>query len=100
MSVYSFCDIIKLKEIARGIIIEKLSKGYKIGIVGGGNVGTALAVALVCAGYNVELVSRKIKGVCIDNCINYEIKGDFGKKTALVPTLHNVKEFSSKNQTF
>jgi len=68
----------------------------KIGIVGSGNVGSGLSVALSASGFDVELVARRIKGVKIANKTSISIMGDFGSKTFLVPVVKSVEEFTSK----
>jgi len=69
----------------------------KIGIVGGGNVGKFLSTLLVSAGYDVELVCRdKHRAIRIDNSYAFEIAGDFGHKSYLVPFVSSIKQFSSK----
>ena len=68
----------------------------KIGIVGAGAVGVSLAVALTHAGYNVELVCEESNCICIGNSKVYSIFGDFGDMSYLVPTVTNIKDFSSK----
>ncbi|MBE5736584.1 MAG: hypothetical protein E7356_04475 [Clostridiales bacterium] len=74
------------------------SKGaIKIGIVGGGNIGRLISVLLLSAGYDVEMsCSTRHKAVKIDNSYAFEIKGDFGDKSYLVPVVHNIDDFSCK----
>lgn len=80
------------------MVEKKLSdpKKLKIGIVGSGNVGSGLAVALSASGYDVELVARRIKGVKIGNKTSISIMGDFGSKSFLVPVVKSVEDFTSK----
>ena len=76
--------------------MEKKEKKISIGIVGSGNVGTAFSVALASAGFDVELVSRRVKGVMIGNSINFEIVGSFGNKSHLIPIVKSVNDFTTK----
>ena len=68
----------------------------KIGIVGAGSVGISLAVALAHKGYKVELVNRNADRICIGCSQAYNIFGDFGDISYLVPTVKSIKKFSSK----
>lgn len=76
--------------------MDKKDKKISVGIIGSGNVGTAFSVALASAGVDVELVSRRVKGVMIGNSINFEIIGSFGNKSHLVPIVQNVDSFTTK----
>jgi 2-dehydropantoate 2-reductase len=69
----------------------------KIAIVGGGNVGRFLSTMLMSNGYDVELVSRKKhSAIAIDNSYAFDIKGDFGEKSYLVPFVDSIDKLSSK----
>lgn len=67
----------------------------KIGIIGEGSVGSTLAVELISNGYDVEIVTHK-KGICINGSKAYQILGDFGDKSYLVPIVDSMSDFSSK----
>lgn len=83
-------------KINRSNGIENISKDIKIGIIGGGNVGTAFAVALSSKGYDVELVARRLKGVVIDNATNLNIRGSFGDKAYLIPVVKDIAQLKDK----
>ena len=68
----------------------------KIGIVGAGSVGVTLAVALASKGYNVELVNKKSDRICIGCAEVFNIFGDFGNISYLVPTVKSISKFTSK----
>lgn len=69
----------------------------KIAIVGGGNVGRFLSTMLISCGYDVELVTRnRQKSIIIDNSCAFEIKGDHGEKSYLVPIVNSISKLSSK----
>jgi len=69
----------------------------KIGIVGGGNIGRFLSTMLMSCGYDVELVCRSNhKAIRIDNSYAFEIKGDYGDKSYLVPFVESIDKLSSK----
>lgn len=68
----------------------------KIAIVGGGNLGKALSTTLVSLGYDVELVCRdNHRAIKIDNAYVFEIDGDFGHKSFLVPFVTKIENLSS-----
>lgn len=72
-------------------------KQLKIGIVGGGNVGKFLSTMLMSCGYDVELVCRsKHRAIRIDNSYAFDIKGDYGEKSYLVPFVESIDKLSSK----
>jgi len=72
-------------------------QNLKIAVVGGGNIGRFFSTMLVSLGYDVELVCRdKHRSVRIDNSLLFEIKGDFGEKSYLVPTVTSIKDLTSK----
>ena len=66
----------------------------KIGIVGGGNVGKTLALALTTNGYDVELVCNKHSGIHIDNKCEFSMSGDFGNIDCLIHTVNEVSMLS------
>jgi 2-dehydropantoate 2-reductase len=69
----------------------------KIAIVGGGNVGRFLSTMLMSLGYDVELVCRdNHRTIRIDNSYAFEIKGDFGDKSYLVPFVTSIDQLSTK----
>ena len=68
----------------------------KIGVIGAGNLGKVLATLLASSGYDVEIAIKKKIGVKINESYLYEITGDFGKKSCLIPTVQSVENFSSK----
>ena len=69
----------------------------KIGIVGGGNIGKVFSTILVSLGYDVELVCRdNHRAIKIDNSYAFNIKGDFGDRSYLVPYVNSIDDFSSK----
>ena len=69
----------------------------KIGIVGGGNIGKVLSTILISRGYDVELVCRdNHRAIKIDNSYAFDIKGDFGDKSYLVPFVNSIDKLSSK----
>lgn len=73
------------------------SKSIKIGIVGGGNIGRTLSVLLMSNGFDVEVVCRSNHStIKIDNSYVFEIKGDFGDKSYLIPYVKSIEELSSK----
>lgn len=72
-----------------------MKSDIKIGIIGAGGVGQALAVALTSEDYDVEVASRSPKGIRIDNACSFSIMGDLGDKTYLVPTVKSYQEFQS-----
>lgn len=66
----------------------------KIGIVGAGNIGQVLGVSLASEGFDIELVTRSPKGIRIDNACVFEIAGDFGDKTYLIPTVEKMDDMT------
>lgn len=68
----------------------------KIGIIGAGHLGKALAVLLSSSGYDVEIAVKKNSGVQIDKKYLYEIIGDFGERSCLIPTVNSIENFTSK----
>lgn len=69
----------------------------KIGIIGGGNVGRVLSVLLASEEYDVEMVCRNNHhAIKIDNSYAFEIKGEFGCKSFLIPFVTSIDKFSSK----
>lgn len=69
----------------------------KIAIVGGGNIGRVLSTMLISLGYDVELVCRdNHRAIRIDNSYAFDIKGDFGDKSYLVPFVNSIEKLSSK----
>lgn len=74
-----------------------VKKNLKIAVVGGNDFGKALSTALVSCGYDVEMVCRADhKAIKIDNAYVFEIDGDFGKKSFLVPFVTDISNLSSK----
>lgn len=74
-----------------------LKKDLKIAIVGGGNIGKALSTMLVSHGYDVELVCRdNHRAIKIDNSYAFEIDGDWGHKSFLVPFVTKIEYLSTK----
>ncbi|MGN0961390.1 MAG: ketopantoate reductase family protein [Christensenellales bacterium] len=72
-------------------------KDLKIAIVGGGNIGKALSTTLVSLGYDVELVCRENhRAIKIGNAYAFEIDGDFGHKSYLVPFVTNIEQLTTK----
>ncbi|MBQ7351434.1 MAG: hypothetical protein IJW59_01000 [Clostridia bacterium] len=72
-------------------------ENLKIAVVGGGNVGRVLSTLLMCQGYDVELVCRSNhQAIKIDNSYAFQINGDFGTKSYLVPFVKSIDELSSK----
>lgn len=72
-------------------------KDLKIAIVGGSDIGKALSTALVSCGYDVEMVCKEEhKTIKIDNSYVFEIDGDFGKKSFLVPYVTDIEKLSNK----
>ena len=72
-------------------------QNLKIAIVGGGNIGKFLSTMLMSYGYDVELVCRvRHRAIVIDNSYAFDIKGDFGEKSYLVPFVNSIDELSSK----
>ena len=69
----------------------------KIAVVGGGNIGKTFSTLLVSSGYDVELVCRdNHRAIKIDNAYAFDIQGDFGNKSYLVPFVTHVDDLSSK----
>lgn len=72
-------------------------KDLKIAVVGGGNIGKALSTTLVSLGYDVELVCRdNHRAIKIDNSYAFEIDGDFGHKSYLVPFVTKIEKLTTK----
>lgn len=85
--------------VARNIQTKKtmVKKNLKIAVVGGSDFGKALSTTLVSCGYDVEMVCRdNHKAIKIDNAYVFEIDGDFGKKSFLVPFVTDIEKLSSK----
>ena len=77
--------------------MDKKDNVISIGIVGGGNIGRTLSVLLKSQGYDVEVVCRtNHRAIKIDNSYAFEIKGDFGDKSYLIPFVKSIEELSSK----
>lgn len=73
-----------------------VKKNLKIAVVGGNDFGKALSTTLVSCGYDVEMVCRdKHKAIKIDNSYAFEIDGDWGSKTFLVPFVTDIDNLSS-----
>ena len=69
----------------------------KIAVVGGGNIGKFLSTMLMSCGYDVELVCRsKHRAIVIDNSYAFDIVGDYGEKSYLVPFVKSIDDLSSK----
>ena len=72
-------------------------KKLKIGVVGGGNMGRVFSTLLISLGYDVELVCRSNhRAIKIDNSYAFEVNGDFGDKSYLVPFVTSIDELTSK----
>lgn len=72
-------------------------RNLKIAVVGGGNIGRVLSVLLSSAGYDVEMVCRDNHRVIkIDNSYAFELCGDFGRKSQLIPFVTKIDKLSSK----
>lgn len=83
-----------VEEITR----NNLKKNLKIAIIGGNDIGKSLSTSLVSLGYNVELVCRNNhRHIKIDNSYAFEIDGDFGHKSYLVPFVSSIEELSNKD---
>ena len=72
----------------------KVLRKEKIGIVGGGNVGKALALALSSKHYDVELVCNKRNGIQIGCNCEFSMMGDFGDVDCLIHTVEDVEKLS------
>ena len=68
----------------------------KIGVIGAGNLGKVLATLLASSGYDVEIAVKRKAGVKINDSFLYEIRGDFGDKSCLIPTVQNIDKFTTK----
>lgn len=68
----------------------------KIGVIGAGNLGKVLATLLASSGYDVEIAIKRNSGVKINDSYLYEIRGDFGEKSCLIPTVQTIDKFTSK----
>lgn len=76
-------------------LIDK--KDIKIAVIGGGHLGKTLSTTLVSLGYDVELVCRdNHRAIKIDNSYCFEIDGDFGKKSFLVPFVTKIEYLTTK----
>lgn len=72
-------------------------KNINIAIVGGGNVGKVLSVLLSSMGYDIELVCRdNHRAIKIDNSYAFEVCGDFGRKSYLVPYVTSMDKLKGK----
>ncbi len=72
-------------------------KNLKIAVVGGGNVGRVLSVLLSSAGYDVEMVCRdNHRAIKIDDSYAFEVCGDFGRKSYLIPFVTSMDELKEK----
>lgn len=72
-------------------------KDIKIAVVGGGNIGKTFSTILTSLGYDVELVCRdNHRAIKIDNSYCFEIDGDFGHKSFLVPFVTKIEYLTSK----
>lgn len=72
-------------------------ENLKIAVVGGGSIGRVLSILLLTQGYDVEMVCRdNHRAIKIDNSYAYEIQGDFGNKSYLVPFVTSIEKLSSK----
>ncbi len=72
----------------------------KIGVVGSGSMGRTLSLCLTNAGYDVEMTTKLIDDMVIDNMVNVEICGAFGEKSVLVPYVLSNKFTSQKDIIF
>ena len=74
-----------------------MKETLKIGIIGAGKLGRVLATVLSSNGYDVELAARAVKsGIKIENMYCFDIIGDFGDRSHLVPVVKTADKFSSK----
>lgn len=74
-----------------------VKKDLKIAVIGDSDIGKALSTTFVSCGYDVEIVCRdNHKTIKIDNSYVFEIDGDFGKKSFLVPFVTAIENLSSK----
>ena len=72
-------------------------KNIKIAVVGGGIVGRVLSVLLSSAGYSVEMVCRdNHRAIKIDDSYAFEVCGDFGRKSYLVPFVTDLSLLKEK----
>ena len=72
-------------------------RNIKIAVVGGGNVGRVLSVLLSSAGFDVQMVCRdNHKAIKIDNSYAFEVCGDFGRKSYLVPFVTSLDKLTEK----
>lgn len=71
-------------------------ENVKIAIIGGGNVGRVLSTLFASNGYDVEVVCRNEKGIKINNSLAFEIAGDFGNVSYLVPYVNSIENLTSK----
>lgn len=72
-------------------------RDIKIAVVGGGNVGRVLSVLLSSAGFDVQMVCRdNHKAIKIDNSYAFEVCGDFGRKSYLVPFVTSLDKLTEK----
>ena len=73
-----------------------MKETLKIGIVGAGKLGRVLATMMASNGYDVELAARSVKsGIKIENMYCFDVIGDWGEKSHLVPVVKSMEQFSS-----
>ncbi len=74
-----------------------MKETLKIGIIGAGKLGRVLATMLAHHGYDVELAARTVKsGIKIENMYCFDIIGDWGECSHLVPVVKSIDKFATK----
>lgn len=74
-----------------------MKETLKIGIVGAGKLGRVVSTMLASYGYDVELAARTVRsGIKIENMYCFDIIGDWGERSHLVPVVKTMDKFSTK----